>query len=68
MSDSRVDPSDNNNQAIKYACRYGHYEIVKLLLKDSRVDPTAKAFRYESWFDYYILAKLLLKDSSQWSQ
>ena len=35
---SKVDPSDNNNRAIKLASYYGHTETVKLLLKDSRID------------------------------
>ena len=37
LNDSRVDPSDRNNYAIRIASQYGHTEIVKLLLNDSRV-------------------------------
>jgi hypothetical protein len=33
-----VDPSACNNEAIKRAALYGHTEVVKLLLKDARVD------------------------------
>jgi len=33
----RVNPSDDDNLAIKWAAYYGHLEIVKLLLKDQRV-------------------------------
>ena len=37
LSDKRVDPSAENNYAIRYTSK--HYEIVKLLLSDKRVDP-----------------------------
>ena len=40
LKDKRVDPSDKNNQAIRFASYYGNPRIVKLLLKDSRVDPS----------------------------
>lgn len=49
LSDSRIDPSANDNLAIKVAARFGRTEIFKLLLKDKRVDPTAgnnHALRY----------------------
>ena len=32
------DPSTNNSEAIITACRYGHSDIVKLLLDDKRVN------------------------------
>ena len=40
LSDSRVDPSDDNNYAIRWASENGHLEIVELLLSDLRVDPS----------------------------
>ena len=38
LSDPRVDPSANNNCAIKWASRYGYTETVRVLLSDPRVD------------------------------
>jgi hypothetical protein len=40
LSDPRVDPSDENNYAIRLASYYGYLKIVKLLLSDPRVDPS----------------------------
>jgi hypothetical protein len=40
MSDKRVDPSAENNEAIIEASSKGHVEIVKELLKDTRTDPS----------------------------
>ena len=37
----RVDPSANDNRAIKLASQYGHVDVVRLLLADPRVDPSA---------------------------
>ena len=42
LKDPRVDPSEKDNQAIRYASLYGHTEIVRLLLQHPRVDPSAK--------------------------
>jgi ankyrin repeat protein len=42
LNNSSVDPSDQNNKAIKEASRLGHAEIVEALLKDQRVNPTAE--------------------------
>lgn len=41
LSDSRVDPSINNNVAFRNAVISKRSEIVRLLLSDPRVDPTA---------------------------
>jgi hypothetical protein len=37
----KIDPSVNGNSAIKIAIALGHTELVKLLLKDPRVDPNS---------------------------
>lgn len=37
-----IDVSANNNYAIRYAAENGYADIVKLLLKDKRVDPSAQ--------------------------
>ena len=42
LSDPRVDPSTENQEAIREACGRGHTEVVKLLLADPRVDPSAE--------------------------
>ena len=41
LKDSRVDPSADNNYAIRWASRYGHSGVVRELLRDRRVDPSA---------------------------
>ena len=40
LSDKRVDPSAENNEAIIEASSKGHVEIVNELLKDTRIDPS----------------------------
>ncbi len=42
----RVDPTVNDNAAIRSASKYGHHECVRHLLTNSRVDPSAN--RYEA--------------------
>ena len=41
MSNPRVDPSAKCNEAIRKASENGHVQVVKSLLKDSRVDASA---------------------------
>ena len=41
LTDPRVDPSIQDNYAIRAASCYGNHEVVALLLADSRVDPSA---------------------------
>ena len=41
LNDSRVDPSDKNNEAIRLASEEGHIDIVKLLASDKRVQKEA---------------------------
>ena len=60
-----VDPSEDNNIAIKRASNDGHLEVVKLLLKDPRVDPSAQdncAIRWASDDEHLEVVELLLKD------
>jgi hypothetical protein len=38
MVDGRVDPSDNNNQALRRALEDGYEDIVQILISDDRVD------------------------------
>ena len=69
LADPRVDPSTNNNLAIRWASLYGHFEIVSLLLADplGRVNPGAnnnEAIRVavRSGFGYHEVMLLLLAD------
>ena len=39
LKDENVDPSDQDNKAIRWVSENGHLEIFKLLLKDKRVNP-----------------------------
>lgn len=41
LSDDQVDPSDVDNSALIRASCAGHLEVVRLLLTDDRVDPSA---------------------------
>ena len=41
LADSRVDPSAENNYAIRMATSNGHNKVVELLLAHPRVDPSA---------------------------
>ena len=62
LQDPRVDPSVEDNVALRCASENGHKEIVKLLLKDPRVDPSAQdnsAIRYAEQKGYKEIVKLL---------
>eukprot|EP01117_Protostelium_nocturnum_P019400 TRINITY_DN8407_c0_g1_i1.p1 TRINITY_DN8407_c0_g1~~TRINITY_DN8407_c0_g1_i1.p1 ORF type:complete len:830 (+),score=216.11 TRINITY_DN8407_c0_g1_i1:335-2491(+) len=48
LSFGKVDPSSNSNQVLKLAVEKGEVELVKRLLKDSRVDPNAAVSRIPS--------------------
>ena len=65
IGDSRVDPSTDNNYAIRLASRYGHVEVVKVLLQDPRVDTSADdnaAIRWASENRRVEVVKVLLQD------
>lgn len=40
LNNSMIDPSEDDNSAIKWACIRGHLNIVQLLLKHPKVDPS----------------------------
>ena len=63
LRDPRVDPSDRNNEAIRWASKNGHESVVEILLKDSRVDPSDRyneAIRVASEKGHLEVVKLLL--------
>ena len=43
-----------NDTAIRNAAKYGHLEVVKLLLQDNRVDPSAND-NYGIWMEIEII-------------
>jgi ankyrin repeat protein len=64
LNDSRVDPSNEDNQAIINASIQGHFEIVQLLLQDPRVDPSAnEAIQIASEYGYFEIVRSLLQES-----
>jgi ankyrin repeat protein len=63
--ENRVDPSTNDNYAIRRASANGHVEVVRLLLSDDRVDPSATdnyAIRRASANGHVEVVRLLLSD------
>jgi hypothetical protein len=65
MGDPRVDPSADDNHAIRLSSEYGHIEVVKLLMGDPRVDPSADdnhAIRLASENGHIEVVNLLLAD------
>src|SRR5687768_15300647 len=57
-----VDPAAYNNLAIRYACKNGHTDIVKMLLNDTRVDHNY-AIRVACYNGHIDIVKLLLADT-----
>ena len=65
IQDKRVDPSTNDNWAIRSASLNGYLEIVKILMQDKRVDPSARdncAIRYASRNGHSEIVKILMQD------
>jgi ankyrin repeat protein len=61
-----VDPSSDENLALRDAVSAGYTEIVKILLRDKRVDPSVRdneAFRFASILHHFDIVKLLLCDN-----
>ena len=60
----QIDPSIQNNYAIRYAAENGYPDVVELLLKDSRVDPSAHynwAIRWAALNGHKDVVELLLR-------
>lgn len=65
LQDPRIDPSADNNIAIRIASASGYSKLVKLLLADGRIDPSAnesEAFRNAVLHGHTEVVKLLLAD------
>jgi hypothetical protein len=64
LQDSRVDPTACDNYAIRMASRRGHVEVVRVLMRDPRVNPAARncAFRDALEKGQVEVAKVLLED------
>ncbi len=59
---------DKENNALTKASKNGHLEVVKLLLADNRIDPTAdivEAIRFSVWNNHADILALLLKDGRE---
>jgi ankyrin repeat protein len=62
----KVDPSIYNDSPIRYASLYGHFDIVRLLMNDKRVNPAAlinESIIEASACGYVDIVKILLTDS-----
>ena len=65
LEDPRVDPSANNNYAIRLASEHGHIAVVNRLLEDPRVDPSAYfnyAIQWASELGHGAVVNRLLED------
>ena len=63
---SRIVPHYSNSYAFQAASWNNRYDIVKLLLTDPRIDPTANynfAIKYSARWGFYDTVKVLLEDS-----
>ncbi|KAI9335495.1 ankyrin repeat-containing domain protein [Obelidium mucronatum] len=59
------DPSQNDNRPIRWACRNGHVDVVKLLIGHPCVNPSSSqntCTSYSSHFGHADIVKLLLSD------
>jgi hypothetical protein len=65
LQDKRVDPSANNNNAVRLAACFGHLAVVERLLQDKRVDPSANAncaVLHAAYFGHLAVVERLLQD------
>ena len=67
LKNVNIDPSGNDGSSFRAAAKYGYTNIVKLLLNDSRVDPSEwndhdYAFRSASENGHLEIIKILLED------
>lgn len=65
LKNPNIKPCYEKNWAIRYACSFGYYTIVKLLLEDGRSDPSVflqVCVKYACENGYSKILQLLLKD------
>jgi ankyrin repeat protein len=65
LADPRVNPTAQNNEAIRWAALFGHAEVVRALLADPRVNPTAQnneAIRWAAGNGHAVVVRLFLAD------
>jgi hypothetical protein len=65
LQDKRVDPSADDNYAVRWAAWYGHLAVVDRLLQDKRVDPSARdnsAVRLAAQNGHLAVVERLLQD------
>lgn len=66
LSERKIDPTENNNFALSYACEKGLINIVKILLLDDRINPTcnlSNSLRKASENGHTEVVKLLINDN-----
>jgi ankyrin repeat protein len=60
----KIDPSANENEAVRCAAKHGHAQVVELLLKHPNVDPSTNdnyAIRYAATYGHAQVVGLLLE-------
>ena len=65
LQSTDIDPSIDNQRAIRDACSFGHSKVVQVLLQDSRVDPTVSnndCFFLASMNGYLKVVRQLFQD------
>src|SRR5690242_3602714 len=65
LKDKRVDPSADDNYALRIACQEGFHKIVKLLLRHPNVDPTVRGnicINFASANGHWKVVRLLMQD------
>ena len=71
LHDNEFDPTSLHNEGFRSACANGHYEIVFLLLQDSRINPADGPSYFERnsslkiacLNNHWRIVELLLEDS-----
>jgi ankyrin repeat protein len=66
LSDARIDPTVDENYAIRIAADRGHVDVVRVLLSDPRVDPAAEhnhAIGFAAFNGHCDVVRVLLSDS-----
>lgn len=62
LADGRADPNSDDNFALKWACFFGHVEVVRMLLVDKRVCLDGYIFRLPCYQQHVDVVRVLLAD------